>query len=164
MSGDCFDGVYYKVEYDCLDKLKEYMINGLVNWDFDNLDNYKFMLHNIFEGFYKISEANIWMKRLDYFLGCDDGEKTFQELMDEELEELFKNKKKDKRCFDCFRMGNSGCTLLNNYGKTITLLDFICPSFIPIDWAKYKITEDKVSFSKALGIIPDGRQQKADDV
>jgi hypothetical protein len=144
MSGDCFDRVYYRVEYDCLDKLKEYMENGLVSYNFENIEDYKFMLHNLFFGFYKIAEANIWMERLDYYLGCDDGELSFQERLTEELEKLASNKKKDKRCFDCVKMGNSGCAMPKNKGKTVTLTDsaYKCRGFIPVDWTNYKIKEN----------------------
>jgi len=143
MSGDCFDRVYYKVKFDCLDKLEEYMQDGLVDFNFENIEDYKFMLHNLFYGFYKIAEATIWMERLDYYLGCDDGELSFQERLVKELKELASNKEKDKRCFDCFRMGNGGCTMLNNIGKTITLTDsaYKCPWFIPVDWTSYKVKE-----------------------
>jgi hypothetical protein len=144
MRGDCFDRVYYKVEYDCLDKLKEYMEDGLINYNFANIEDYKFMLHNLFEGFYKIAEAKIWMERLDYYLGCDDGELCFQERLTDELKKLADNKERDKRCFDCFRMGNNGCTILNNHFETITLTDsaYTCRWFIPVEWARYKIKEN----------------------
>jgi hypothetical protein len=144
MSGDHFNKIYYKVEFDCLDKLKEYMEDGLINYGFENIDDYKFMLHNLFEGFYKIAEAKIWMERLDFYLGYDDGEIEFQKRISEELKELASNKEKDKRCFDCSRMGNGGCTMLNNKGKTITLTDSVhkCRWFISVDWSRYKIKEN----------------------
>jgi hypothetical protein len=139
MSGDCFERVYSRVEYDCLDKLKEYMNDGLIKFNFDNIDDYKFMLHNLFEGFYKIAESNIWMKRLDWYLGGDDGEESFQRRLGDELKTLAENKKNDRRCFDCFRMGKDGCLLLNNRGKTVTLTDSICEFFVSVDWTGYKL-------------------------
>jgi len=144
MSGDCFDRVYYRVEYDCLDKLKEYMENGLVSYNFENIEDYKFMLHNLFYGFYRIAEANIWMERLDYYMGGDDGELSFQERLTEELEKLASNKEKDKRCFDCAKMGNGGCAMPKNKGKTVTLTNsaYKCRGFIPVDWTSYKIKDN----------------------
>jgi hypothetical protein len=143
MSGGCFEYIQDRVKYECLDKLKKYMDDSLVNFDFNNIDDYKFMLHNLFEGFYKIAESNIWMDRLDYYLEGDDGEKTFQERLNEDLKELADNKKKDCRCFDCFRMGNEGCVLLNNKGKTLTLIQPICKGFISMDWTNYKVKGDR---------------------
>jgi hypothetical protein len=143
MSGNCFEHIWGRVEYECLDKLRDFMNDGLINFDFNNIDDYKFMLHNLFEGFYKIAESNIWMKRLDWYLGGDDGEKSFQERLTKELQELVENKNKDRRCFDCFRMGKEGCTLLNNKGKTITLTDSICEYLISMNWTDYKIKGDE---------------------
>jgi hypothetical protein len=138
MSGDCFDHVWNRVEYDCLERLMEYMNDGLVNFNFENINDYKFMLHNLFEGYYKIAEANIWMKRLDWYLGCDDGEEAFQEHLKKELTALGKQRReKDTRCFDCEKMCKQGCSLKKNRGKTITLTDNACSEFVPIDWTNY---------------------------
>jgi len=155
MSGDCFNHVWNKVEYDCLEELETYMKDGLVNFDFNNIDDYKFMLHNLFKGYYKIAEANIWMMRLDWFLGYDDGEESFQERLKEELAELNGRIEKDIRCFECSRMGNDGCSFQYNRSKTITLLDFAfgCSGFDPVDWTNYRVKGGSgVSFAYALGI------------
>jgi hypothetical protein len=157
MSGGCFEYIQFRVKSECLDKLKRYMDDGLVNFDFNNIEDYKFMLHNLFEGFYKIAESTIWMDRLDWYLEEDDGEEAFRERLNEELRELADNKKKDCRCFDCTRMGHEGCTLLYHKGKTITLTDFICGYyFISVDWSNYKVKGNRWhdNREKETGTLP----------
>jgi len=139
MSGDCFEHVWNRVESDCMDKLKEYIDSGLMDFGFTNIHDHKYMLHNCFEGYYKIAESNIWMKRLDWFLGCDDGEETFQKRLADELHELAITRRDDRRCFDCSKMGKDGCELNKSSSEKITLTDKICSDFFPVIWTNYVI-------------------------
>jgi hypothetical protein len=143
MIGGTFNHIQNRIEEECLNVLRQRLSDGLIDYGYDNPFDYRFMLHNLWEGFYKIAEAKLWMQRLDWFLSKDDTEDLFQQKMEVDVNILYENKKKDRRCFDCSRMQNQGCVLRNNNGKTICLTDTVCKHFVSICWDNYKVIPDK---------------------
>ena len=142
MSGDCFNQIWAGVEYNCLEELTKHLEGGLNNFEFKSFRDHKYMLHNIFEGYYKIAEANIWMKRLDWFLGGDDGEEAYQSRLADELHKLAVERMNNRRCFDCVCMHKEGCTSLKDKKSSLPINGKICSLFIPENWTEYKIQGD----------------------